>query len=57
MHNDRFDLYLIGIVARRVLDSKSVSLAIYLSTVVKVCLGKHRAVKSNDSIIIDTHLL
>ena len=45
------DLYLIGIVTWWVFDSKSVNLAIYMSTVAIVCIGKYREVECNESII------
>ena len=45
MHTITLDLYLIGIVAWWMFDSKSVNLAIYQSTVAIVCIGKYREVQ------------
>ena len=42
VHTDTLAIYLIVIVALWVFDSKSVNLAIYLSTVAIVCIGKYR---------------
>ena len=55
MHTNKLDLYLIGIVSGWVFDSKSVNVAIYLSTVTVVCIGKYREVPCNES-VIDTPL-
>ena len=56
MHTNTLDLYLIGIVVWWVFDLKSVNLAIYLSTVAIVCIGKYREVQCKES-IFDTHVL
>ena len=41
MHTITLDLYLVGIVVWWVFDSKSVNLAIYLSTIAIVCILKY----------------
>ena len=56
MHTNTLELSLIGIVVWLVFDSNLVNLAIYLSTVAIVCIGKYRAVQCNDN-IIDTNVL
>ena len=44
IHTNTLDFYFIDIVAWWVFDSKSVSLAIYLSAVAIVCIEKYRKV-------------
>ena len=56
MHTDTLDLYLTGIVTWWVLNSKSVNLAMYLSTVAIVCIGKYTEGQCNER-IIDTYVL
>ena len=56
MYANTLDLKLIDIVAWRVLDSKSVYLAIRISTVAIECIGKYIKAKCNEC-IIDKHVL